>query len=654
MIGSYSLTAILAFLNSILSTGTAVTAFSLLMYIIRYNWRAPVARAFSVLLAGVMAVYVGDAILYHVTDQHAAEIWLRAQWLGIAIVPAAYLHFSDAVLRTTNSFNRIRRSVILFSYLLGFAFLVLALFTDLIVTDGILHDEAPHLRPGPLFWVYVAYFSGTVIAGFVAIVEARLRCLTRTSRRRMTYLLLSSTGPALAVFPFLLLSSNPDAAVPLISWIALVAGNITIAAMLIVMGYSVAYFGVLAPDRVVKYRLIRFLFRGPITAATVAAAVTVFSRFEEILGLPHETLTTLAIVFFIVIFQIARGSLQPLLDVILFRQDRSELDYIRNLGDRLLTTTDLHQFLENILTAVADLLRVKRVFLASLDADGQWRLRAHIGPVELFGQALKEMRHTQTQPQEDGPLSVDGYWVWPLWARGDEGMLGALAVMARSDQPDLTSDESHSLQTLIHQAAIALEDRRLQQEVFAAVEHIMPEIDVIQQQRGVVRYTDSPTQPPSEVTLTHNPEFATWVKEALAHYWGGPKLTESPLLKMQIVERSKIDYGDDAPKALRAVLADAIEQLKPDGKRSLTAAEWVLYNILDMRFIQGRRVREIATQMAMSESDLYRKQKIAIEVVTASLSKMEQRAADTPVEATARDDRLLAAAELPSSRSPAH
>jgi hypothetical protein len=31
--------------------------------------------------------------------------------------------------------------------------------------------------------------------------------------------------------------------VPLSSWIALVAGNILIAAMLIVMAYSVAYFG---------------------------------------------------------------------------------------------------------------------------------------------------------------------------------------------------------------------------------------------------------------------------------------------------------------------------------------------------------------------------------------------------------------------------
>ena len=628
MIGSVSFVQILALINSILSTGTAVTAFSLLIYIIRYNFRSPVARAFSVLLGCVMWVYVGDSILYRATDAEATEMWLRAQWIGIALVPAAYLHFSDNVLRTTNSFSRLHRTVVNVAYASGLVFMGLALFTDIVVTDGIMHNSAPHLNPGPLFWVYFVYFSTAAVAGFVGITRARRRCLTRTSHRRMTYLLLSSTGPALAVFPYLLLSSNADAAVPVSSWIALVAGNILIAAMLIVMAYSVAYFGVLAPDRVVKYRLIRFLFRGPVMAATVAAAVVLFWRLEELLGLPRETLTTLAIVFFIVIFQIARGSLQPFLDVILFQQDRAELDYIRNLGDRLLTTTDLQQFLENILTAVADLLRVQRVFLASLDADGQWRLRAHIGPLEMFDQALKEMATTQSQPTENGPLRVDGFWAWPLWARGDEGLLGALAATAQSAELTLSTNELRSLQTLIRQAAIALEDRRLQQEVFAAIERVMPEIDVLQKQRGVVRYADSPTQPPPEVMLTDDPEFATWVKDALSHYWGGPKLTGSPLLKMQVVEQALATYDDDAPKALRAVLAEAIEQLRPDGQRSLTAAEWVLYNILEMRFVQGHKVREIAQRLAMSESDLYRKQRIAVEAVAASLSKMEERVSE--------------------------
>jgi hypothetical protein len=62
---------------------------------------------------------------------------------------------------------------------------------------------------------------------------------------------------------------------------------------------------------------------------------------------------------------------------------------------------------------------------------------------------------------------------------------------------------------------------------------------------------------------------------------------------MQVVEQARSAHDDDAPKALRAVLAEAMEQLRPDGQRSLTA-EWVLYNILEMRFVQGHKVRRYA------------------------------------------------------------
>jgi hypothetical protein len=627
MIGSLSLTTIIIFVNSLLSIGIAVTAFALLIYIVRYNWRSPVARAFSVMLTCVMFVSMGDAVIFRVVEPAWVELWLRLQWLGIALVPAAYLHFSDEVLRTTNSFSRLRQAAVIGAYAASLVFVILALSSDWVVSDGLLPSTAPHLEAGPLFGIYTVYTIAAVITGLVNILHARRRCLTPTSRRRMTYLLLSSSGPAFAVFPYLLLSSSMDVTVPLVLWITLLAGNILIFTMLLVMGYSVAYFGVLAPDRVVKYRLIRFLFRGPLLAITIAAAVAVLIRIEQFLGLPSETITILVIVFFIVLFQIVRGSLQPLLDVLLFQQDRSELDYIRNLSDRLLTSTDLQQFLENVLTAVADLLRVQRVFLASLDPDGRWRVRTHVGAIELYSAALAEMRAATIPIHERGPMCVDGFWVWPLRARGNEELLGVLAVAARSSEPDLSEVEIKRLQTLITQAAIALEDRRLQKEVFAAVDRIMPEIDVLQRQRGEVRYIDSPTQPSPEATVTADPEFPNWVKDALSHYWGGPKLTASPLLKLQIVEQALPDNHDDAPKALRAVLADAIEQLRPDGERSFTAAEWVLYNILELRFIQGRKVRDIAARLAMSESDLYRKQKIAVEAVAASLSKMEERAA---------------------------
>ena len=127
MAGSLSLTIVIAFVNSLLSIGIAVTAFALLIYIIRYNWRSSVARAFIVLLTCVMFVSMGDAVVYRVVEPVWVERWLRLQWLGIALAPAAYLHFSDEVLRTTNSFSRVRQSVVVLAYALSALFMGLGL-----------------------------------------------------------------------------------------------------------------------------------------------------------------------------------------------------------------------------------------------------------------------------------------------------------------------------------------------------------------------------------------------------------------------------------------------------------------------------------------------------------------------------------------------
>jgi hypothetical protein len=54
----------------------------------------------------------------------------------------------------------------------------------------------------------------------------------------------------------------------------------------------------------------------------------------------------------------------------------------------------------------------------------------------------------------------------------------------------------------------------------------------------------------------------------------------------------------------------------------------MLYSILDFRYIQGRKIRDIAQRLSMSESDLYRKQRIAVEEVARSLTMIEESVPD--------------------------
>jgi hypothetical protein len=117
-------------------------------------------------------------------------------------------------------------------------------------------------------------------------------------------------------------------------------------------------------------------------------------------------------------------------------------------------------------------------------------------------------------------------------------------------------------------------------------------------------------------------DLANWVRDALTHYWGGPKLTQSPLLQLQIVQQAARENSDNPANALRAILRQAVDSIRPSGERRFTG-EWILFNILEMKFIEGRKVREVATRLAMSEADLYRKQRVAIEAVARAVLEME-------------------------------
>jgi len=172
---------------------------------------------------------------------------------------------------------------------------------------------------------------------------------------------------------------------------------------------------------------------------------------------------------------------------------------------------------------------------------------------------------------------------------------------------------------------LALEDRHLQQDVFDALKRIIPDIERVQRLRGTVHYVGSEGL---ETLAFDNPvnahDFTQMVRGALAHYWGGPQLSDSPLMRLQVVQEAMDQHDGNASRALRAVLGQAIDNLRPDGERRMTTAEWLLYNILELKFIQGMRVRDIAHRLAMSESDLYRKQRIAIKEVAQALAEMEQ------------------------------
>ncbi|HID86154.1 MAG TPA: hypothetical protein EYP55_02110, partial [Anaerolineae bacterium] len=608
-----SLITVLSRGNLILASANVIIAFSLLAYLLTHNFRNAVARSFCALLAFVTVVYVGDVFLATVDSLESALFWLKFQWLGIAFVPAAYLHFSDALLRTTNALSRLRRNAFRASYFVSLLFLLAVVFTDWLVWDGVYSPWAVHFQAGPLFWAFAAYFFLISAWGAVNVYRTRRRCLTSTSRRRMTYVTVSVAAP-LSVFPYLLVASflSPLSTSPLLFLSLAAMASVGIALMTVVMAYGVAYHGVLMPDRVVKRSLIKYLIQGPLLGICVIGLMLLVPQVERILGLPRDTVLIFAVVVGIVLFQILITLIQPLIDLLVYQGDRAEVTWLRRLDERLLTSTDLRQLLENILTAICDLLRVKTGFVMVM-REGQLHIDTFCGSRAAALSFLRSfdpaaLTAINAANGQDGEFVYkDGFWLLPLRAHGEEATLGILGVEARAELAEvLTEEERELIGALVERAETALEDRRLQQGVFGLLKQITPEIESLQRWRGTMPYAGLPALEPIEDSPIYSPDFTQWVKDALAHYWGGPRLTESPLLRLRVVREALRQHDYNPAKAMRAVLERAIEALRPAGERSLTASEWVLYNILELRFIKGQKVKEIAPRLAMSESDLYR------------------------------------------------
>jgi hypothetical protein len=622
-------------LNELLTAGIAITALSLLFYALTFNLRDRVARSFAIILVCVVIVFVAEAIGSVASDLQQMEYWLRLLWIGIIFLPPAYVHFSDALLATTGRPSRGRRKrMVTISYLIAFVFLITLPFGFLV--GPIVDDQgpAPHLQKTTLTFIFTLFYIVLMAWAWVNFWRAYQRTVTSASKRRMRYLLAGALAPALGSFPYLLFGSDLAYHYPLIFWSVALISNVMVTFLLIIMAYAVAFFGVAWPDRVIKRRLFKWLMRGPITASTALAITTLVKRAGEALGIEYEAAIPILMVATILILEHLITLIAPIWERwFLGGNDRTDIGLLQTLEERLLTTGDLREFLESVLAAVCDRLQVTNAFIVVLGQEN-FEMLVTIGKSKPFenGSKSEELIQIITQNGDTSKkqyhhnlFTWGGYWIVPLNDHAiDEGQLLGFLGAERVTTNPLDEEQAEALMVLASRAGMALEDRNIQQQVFSSLENLNPQVDFIQRLRAASRYDGSDILTSPNPVL-ENDHLMKWVKDALNHYWGGPKLAESPLMDLQVVKSSIQNYDGNSTNALRSILRQAIDHVRPDGDRRFTG-EWILYNILEMKFLEGRKVRDVAMRLSVSEADLYRKQRVAIEAVANAIIEMEKQA----------------------------
>ena len=625
-----NLSLVLETLNQILYAAVAITAIALLMYTSGFNLRDRIVQTFALILLCVVMIYTGETVAAVSNKPEYIQLWLQLKWIGLMMLPAVYLHFSDALLTVSGRPSRGRRTTFVWvTYLITGAAAILIFFG---VTIGELVPDKT-----PMFFLernQITFFFGLfylVVMAMVSynLIRAMIRTATKTGLRRMIYLLAGAAAIAFSSIIFLFHGNNWFANHPHWFWfLSILASSVAIFFM-VVMTYTVSFFGLLWTDRQIKSRLFRWLLRGPFTAAVVLGLTTVARRYGELQGDSYIYFVPIVMVGGTLLLQYAINIFSPYIEKSFFwGDDRDDLETIQSLQDRMLTNRDLIQFLETTAALISDRLPVSGGFIALLEGEKVTRSVSTGDQKAIENYLVDENFIKEAQENlvdQDGLIEWQGLFLVPLEYRFEDGtskLLG-LGGFVKNNLREIEEDDREAVLQLAERATLAIKDHTIQKQVIESLSALQTEVDYLQNIRAASSFNVD------KLTNIEQPELpegmSTWVKDALTHYWGGPKLTNNPLMQLKVVEAESENLDGNRTNALRAVLTEAIEMIKPSGERKFTS-EWLLYNILELKFLQGKKVREVARKLAVSEADLYRKQKIAIESVAQKIAVLEANA----------------------------
>jgi hypothetical protein len=637
-----NLSLVLYTFNQILYAGVAITAIALLMYATGFSFKNRIVQTFALILVCVVFIYTGETLANVSNRPDYIQLWLQIKWVGLVMLPAIYLHFSDALLTLSGRPSRGRRRLVVWMVYFITGIAAVLIFAE--ITVGSLSMEtAPmfYLERDQVTFFYGIFYILVMVLVSYNMIRAMIRTVTTTGLRRMIYLMVGAAAIALTSIIFLYHGNSWFAARPHYFWILSILASMITIFFLVVMTYSVSFFGVTWTDRQVKSRLFRWLMRGPFVAAIVLGLTTAARRYGETLGDPYIFYVPIVMVGTILLLEYAITLFSPSIEKALFwGDDREDLEVIQSLQDRMLTNRDLMQFLETSAALISDRLPVSGGFIAVLEDGNVSQVvttgdKKAIEAIEIDGKLLQQVRET---PESGiGLIEWQDMYLIPLefTPEDEQPRLLGLAGFIKDESVEIEEDDPEMIEQIAERATLAIKDHALQKQVIAALSALQTEVDYLQNIRAAQNFDQA------QLTKIEKPklpgEMSVWVKDALTHYWGGPKLTNNPLINFKIVETVSETAEGNRTNALRKVLSDAIEKMKPSGERKFTS-EWLLYNILELKFLQGKKVREVARKLAVSEADLYRKQKIAIENVAINIADMEAAANGT--EAGSEEDQI--------------
>jgi CheY-like chemotaxis protein len=124
-------------------------------------------------------------------------------------------------------------------------------------------------------------------------------------------------------------------------------------------------------------------------------------------------------------------------------------------------------------------------------------------------------------------------------------------------------------------------------------------------------------------TITYE-EFSEWVREALNQLYDSTYLQTHPLVDVLVGRHTN---GIHRSQALRRILLDAINDLRPDPSIPARSPDWRAYRILELRYVEGLSAAETMHTLALGRSQFYRDQSQVLDLLISNLWEQKLPAA---------------------------
>ena len=446
-----------------LINGIVATIFGTFGYL--KNKKSFIHRIFG-LMNGAVAVWSYSYFLWLIaTEQTIALFWARALAFGATLIPVLFLHWILALLKL----NKKKRGILIFGYLITFI-LVLFSFTSLYV-----RSVEPELsfqywpKPGILYHFYIIFvYLGLLGYGCYQLLVSYRRSYGYL-RQQIRYVLLGIAVGLIGGFTNF----------PLWYGIKIPPyGNILVTFYVMIFTYAIVKYRLMDIRVAVKRSTV---FSALVITITAAYALAAFLLGWVVFGGVY-TFRTQIIVGLIVAFLVAIGFrplydwLRKTTDTFLFKGEYRPQELMADISDVLSRTLDLDKVIDTLKKQINQALRVEKMEVIVLEGESQKindslkKIIVHFKKQKevLVLEEIKRKRAEKVRFDKSFLLikeleKLKAALVVPLFLK--EKLVGLFLLSAKKSGDMFTNEDVKTLEAIAGQAAIAIENARLYEEM---------------------------------------------------------------------------------------------------------------------------------------------------------------------------------------------